>query len=120
MIEQGLDQAAQVALIAHLRRRGSGARPLFVLTRSSAILDLAAVGPTRRSSSAPPITARRPASRHIPARRATRPSPPVWPRPRCGRARWVSSRGGPRWRDGVGMSGTGGFRSSMSTTGTGK
>jgi hypothetical protein len=45
MIEQGLDQAAQEALVAHLRRRGSGARPLFVLTRSSAILDLAAVGP---------------------------------------------------------------------------
>ena len=45
MPKQGLDQTAQEALIAHLRRRGSGARPLFVLTRSSAILDLAAVGP---------------------------------------------------------------------------
>jgi DNA-binding transcriptional MerR regulator len=44
MVEQGLDQPAQQALIAHLRRRGSGARPLFLLTRSSAILDLAAVG----------------------------------------------------------------------------
>jgi DNA-binding transcriptional MerR regulator len=44
MVEQGLDQAAQQALIAHLRRRGPGARPLFLLTRSSAILDLAAVG----------------------------------------------------------------------------
>jgi DNA-binding transcriptional MerR regulator len=44
MVEQGLDQAAQEALIAHLRRRGPGARPLFLLTRSSAILDLAAVG----------------------------------------------------------------------------
>jgi DNA-binding transcriptional MerR regulator len=43
MIEQGLDQAAQEAVIAHLRRRGLGARPLFMLTRSSAILDLAAV-----------------------------------------------------------------------------
>ncbi|WP_204280688.1 hypothetical protein, partial [Serratia marcescens] len=30
---------------AHLRRRGPGARPLFLLTRSSAILDLAATGP---------------------------------------------------------------------------
>ena len=29
--------------IAHLRRRGPSARPLFMLTRSSAILDLAAV-----------------------------------------------------------------------------
>jgi DNA-binding transcriptional MerR regulator len=44
MVEQGLDQAAQEALIAHLRRRGSGARPLFLMTRSCAILDLAAVG----------------------------------------------------------------------------
>jgi DNA-binding transcriptional MerR regulator len=44
MVEQGLDQASQEALIAHLRRRGSGARPLFLLTRSCAILDLAAVG----------------------------------------------------------------------------
>jgi DNA-binding transcriptional MerR regulator len=45
VVEQGLDQAAQEALIAHLRRRGPGARPLFLLTRSCAILDLAAVGP---------------------------------------------------------------------------
>ncbi|MGL4286459.1 MAG: MerR family transcriptional regulator [Phreatobacter sp.] len=45
MIEQGLDQASQEALIAHLRRRGSEARPLFLLTRSSAILDLTAMGP---------------------------------------------------------------------------
>jgi DNA-binding transcriptional MerR regulator len=44
MIEQGLDHATQQALSAHLRRRGGGARPLFVLTRSSAILDLAAIG----------------------------------------------------------------------------
>ncbi|HWA42317.1 MAG TPA: MerR family transcriptional regulator [Hypericibacter adhaerens] len=45
MLEQGLDRATQEALIAHLRRRGPGARPLFFLTRSSAILDLEAVGP---------------------------------------------------------------------------
>jgi DNA-binding transcriptional MerR regulator len=44
MVEQDLDQATQEALIAHLRRRGLGARPLFLLTRSCAILDLAAVG----------------------------------------------------------------------------
>jgi hypothetical protein len=44
MVEQGLDQSAQEALMAHLRRRGSGARPLFLLTRSCAILDLATVG----------------------------------------------------------------------------
>lgn len=45
MPEQGLDQATQAALVAHLRRRGPEARPLFLLTRSSAILDLAAVRP---------------------------------------------------------------------------
>jgi hypothetical protein len=45
MVEQGLDQTTQEALIAYLRRRGPGARPLFLLTRSSAILDLAAIGP---------------------------------------------------------------------------
>jgi DNA-binding transcriptional MerR regulator len=45
MIEQGLDQASQQALIAYLRRRGPDGRPLFVLTRSCAILDLTAVGP---------------------------------------------------------------------------
>jgi DNA-binding transcriptional MerR regulator len=45
MIEQGLDQAAQEALIAHLRSREPGGRPLFFLTRSCAILDLASVGP---------------------------------------------------------------------------
>jgi hypothetical protein len=44
MVEQVVDQAAQEALIAHLRRRGPGARPIFLLTRSCAILDLAVVG----------------------------------------------------------------------------
>ena len=46
LVEQDLDQATQAALIAHLRRRGVAARPLFLLTRSNAILDLAAVGAT--------------------------------------------------------------------------
>jgi len=45
MVEQGLDEATQEALIAHLRRRGPDARPLFLMTRSCAILDLPAVGP---------------------------------------------------------------------------
>lgn len=45
MIEQGLDQATQEALIAYLRHRGPEAPSLFLLTRSSSILDLAAVGP---------------------------------------------------------------------------
>ena len=45
MIEQGLDQPSQEAVCAYLRNRGLGARPLFIMTRSSAILDLGAVGP---------------------------------------------------------------------------
>jgi hypothetical protein len=44
MLEQGLDAASQEAIIAHLRRRGPEAKPLFFLTRSNAILDLDAVG----------------------------------------------------------------------------
>jgi len=45
MVEQGLDATTQAALIAHLRRRGPGARPLLLMTRSSAILDPADLGP---------------------------------------------------------------------------
>jgi DNA-binding transcriptional MerR regulator len=45
MLEQGLDAATQEALIAHLRRRAPDAKPLFFLTRSTAILDLDCVGP---------------------------------------------------------------------------
>ncbi|VWB91133.1 MerR family transcriptional regulator [Burkholderia lata] len=47
MIEQDLDQPTQAALIACLRRRAreGGMRPLFMLTRSSAMLDLSDVGP---------------------------------------------------------------------------
>jgi hypothetical protein len=44
MVEQGLDRSAQQALIAWLRRRGARARQLFLMTRSCAMLDLAAVG----------------------------------------------------------------------------
>lgn len=44
MIEQGLDETAQQALMAHLRRRGPQDRPIFILTRSSAILDLCSIG----------------------------------------------------------------------------
>ncbi|GAB2870875.1 hypothetical protein GCM10027093_03230 [Paraburkholderia jirisanensis] len=46
MVEQELEQPTQEALIAHLRQRAkTGGRPLFLMTRSSAILDLTAVGP---------------------------------------------------------------------------
>jgi DNA-binding transcriptional MerR regulator len=44
MLEQGLDKATQEALMACLHRRVSEFRPLFILTRSSSILDLDAVG----------------------------------------------------------------------------
>jgi DNA-binding transcriptional MerR regulator len=44
MVEDGLDQATQEAVIGYLRARGTGARPLFLMTRSSAFLDLSAVG----------------------------------------------------------------------------
>lgn len=44
LVEQGLDEATQLALIAHLRRRSDGARPVMLMTRSNAILDLASVG----------------------------------------------------------------------------
>ncbi|MDP9902243.1 MerR family transcriptional regulator [Variovorax ginsengisoli] len=44
LVEQGLDLATQQAVAAHLRRRRSDARPLFLLTRSSVILDLPTLG----------------------------------------------------------------------------
>ncbi len=46
MVEQGLDQTAQEALIAYLRRRRPEAGPLFLLTRSNVILDLTTVSPS--------------------------------------------------------------------------
>jgi DNA-binding transcriptional MerR regulator len=45
MVEHGLDRAAQAALSAHLRRGDRRGGPLFLLTRSSVILDLASLGP---------------------------------------------------------------------------
>tara|TARA_R110002020_G_scaffold36894_80_gene111250 strand:- start:72 stop:1106 length:1035 start_codon:yes stop_codon:yes gene_type:complete len=44
MVEEGLDAATQRALMADLRRAADLARPVFLMTRSSAILDLAAAG----------------------------------------------------------------------------
>jgi hypothetical protein len=44
MVEQDLDQATQVALVAHLRLRLQKSRALFLLTRSSSILDMDVVG----------------------------------------------------------------------------
>lgn len=45
LIEQGLDEPTQLALSAWLRLRNHGAPPIFAMTRSSAMLDLAACGP---------------------------------------------------------------------------
>jgi len=45
LIEHTLDEPTQAALGAWLRRRPDAARPLYVITRSSALLDLAALGP---------------------------------------------------------------------------
>lgn len=44
MVEDGLEQATQAALIAYLRNRGGIQSPLFLMTRSSSILDLGALG----------------------------------------------------------------------------
>lgn len=44
MVEHGLDTPTQQAVSAHLRRRMSVEHPLFLMTRSSVILDLASVG----------------------------------------------------------------------------
>ena len=54
LIEQGLDEPTQYALIAHLRARAPDSRPLFVMTRSSAILDLPALGPDETILFCPP------------------------------------------------------------------
>jgi len=44
MVEQDLDAPTQEAIAGFLKMRASIRRPVFVLTRSSAVLDLAAVG----------------------------------------------------------------------------
>ncbi|QEI05691.1 MerR family transcriptional regulator [Pigmentiphaga aceris] len=55
MVEQGLDQATQEALIIYLRMRAKdGGRRLFLMTRSSSILDLSAVGPDEAIILCPP------------------------------------------------------------------
>lgn len=47
MVEQGLDQVTQDALGTYLRQRGRQGGPVFLMTRSSAILDLTALGGRR-------------------------------------------------------------------------
>jgi DNA-binding transcriptional MerR regulator len=46
MVEQGLDRATQEALIIHLRQFAEAdGRPLFLMTRSTSILDMSKIGP---------------------------------------------------------------------------
>lgn len=61
LVEQGLDQASQAAVVAYLRRRGPSALPLFLMTRSNVILDLEAVSPDEAillcpANHSPPMT----------------------------------------------------------------
>jgi DNA-binding transcriptional MerR regulator len=63
MVEQGLDEVTQQAVISDLRRRGHERPPLFMLTRSSAILDPAEATPDEAAifcpaNHAPPFTVR--------------------------------------------------------------
>ena len=46
MVEDGLSQRTQTALMADLRLRGTAKRALLLMTRSSSILDLDALEPT--------------------------------------------------------------------------
>ncbi|MEO0821953.1 MAG: MerR family transcriptional regulator, partial [Pseudomonadota bacterium] len=64
LVEEGLDAATQGALMAYLRGRPEGARALYLMTRSTAILDLEAVGAGEEILLCP--------ANH---------SPPVWVRP---------------------------------------
>ena len=54
LIEHGLDESTQHALIAYLRTRASSDRPLILMTRSTAILDLEAARPDERIIFCPP------------------------------------------------------------------
>ena len=72
MVEQGLDQTTQEALMVQLRQRtNAGARPLFLMTRSSAILDLAAISPDEAILLCP-------ANHSRPTRVAPYPGAPGW------------------------------------------
>lgn len=86
MVEEGLDVATQAALIAHLRRRLPGAPPLVLMTRSTAILDLAATGPEEAIVYCPANHGVPMEVTPVAAPPATRPWPPAWRRRRCGRA----------------------------------
>jgi DNA-binding transcriptional MerR regulator len=79
MLEQGLDEATQKALATRLRAMRGHFSFSRALEQSSSFRRSV---PMRRSSFAPPITARRCASRPIRVLPAMIPSPPASPRPR--------------------------------------
>jgi len=91
MIEQDLGQSTQEALITHLRHRvKTGGRPLFLLTRSSAILDLAAVGPDEAIILCPANHSPPARVAPYPVRQVTRQLPRAWHHPRYGRGSHVA------------------------------
>lgn len=67
MVEQGLDEATQAALMAHLRHRPVGSPRVLLMTRSNVILDIEAMGPSEAILFCP--------ANH---------SPPIWVRPFAG------------------------------------
>jgi len=98
MAEQGPTRPPR-RLIAHLRRRGPGARPLFLLTRSLRDPGSGRSGCRRGDhflsrQSQPPISVA-----PYPGAPGYERLPLVWPRPKCGRGRKASSRGDPKWRE---------------------
>ncbi|PZQ59503.1 MAG: MerR family transcriptional regulator [Phenylobacterium zucineum] len=54
MVEHGLDEATERAVATHVRRRRADAPPLFLMTRSSAMLDLDVAGPDEGVLYCPP------------------------------------------------------------------
>ena len=97
MLEQGLDQATQEALIAHLRRRGTRRAPALLPHALQRHLGPGCRG--RRRGDHPMPRQSQPADLRCalsPALPATRRWPPAWPRPTCGRGPKASSPGGAR------------------------
>lgn len=99
MLEEGLDAGTQQALIAFLRRCGPEAKPLFFLTRLSAILELDAVGADESITLCP-------ANHSPPIRVMPYPGAPGYEalatcllRQTCVRVREALSRGGQGWRE---------------------
>ena len=96
MVEQGLDQVTQDALGTYLRQRGRQGGPVFLMTRSSAILDLTALGADEAILYCSAIHSPTMRVAPIRGRPGTSRSPPALHRPMCGRAPKASSPGARR------------------------